>query len=128
MENGGLTIKNTTKGKLPSLPFVRMKDFVLGKDYELSLVFVGDSVSQKLNFTYRGKDKPTNVLSFSLGEKEGEIFINMKKARGEAKEFQKTFVKFIGLLFIHGLFHLKGLDHGSTMDTEEAKARAHFNI
>lgn len=117
-----------TKGRLPSLPFFDIKNEVLGKSYELSLVFGGSALSKKLNKTYRGKDKPTNILSFPLSENSGEIFIDVKKARSEADDFGTNFTIHVGRLFIHGLFHLKGLDHGSTMDKEEEKIRAIFGI
>ncbi len=119
---------NKTKGKLPRLPFQHMKDYVLGKNYELSVAFIGDSESQKLNKTWRDKDKPTNILSFSLSKEEGEIFINQKFASKEAPLFGRTASNFIAFLFIHGLFHLKGMDHGSTMESKERNARKKFGI
>lgn len=122
------SIKNTTKGRPPSLPFAQIKNSVLGKKYELSVVFVGDNISKKLNLSYRGKNKPTNVLSFPLGNNQGEIFINLKKARVEAKEWNMTFTNFVGLLFIHGLFHLKGMEHGDEMDRSEQETRLKFNL
>ncbi len=127
-DNLNLEILNKTKGKLPSLPFSDIKDAVLGKHYNLSLVFVGDTTSRKLNRAYRNKDKPTNVLSFALSKDEGEMFINLKKARSELALFDEKFPNFIGFLFIHGLLHLKGLDHGSTMEREELKFRKKFQI
>jgi rRNA maturation RNase YbeY len=126
--DNGFSIKNMTKGRLPSLPFSDIKNAVLGQEYELSLVFAPSSLSHKLNKTYRDKDKPTNVLSFPLSKNSGEIFIDTTKAKTEAVKFNRNFKNYIGLLFIHGLFHLKGLDHGSTMDKEEEKIRALFNI
>jgi probable rRNA maturation factor len=123
-----IEILNKTKGKLPCLPFVELKDAVLGKKYELSLVFVGDALSKKLNRIYRGKNKPTNVLSFPLSKNEGEIFINLKKARAEMKDFDEKFAPFVGLLFIHGMLHLKGMSHGSTMEKQEQKLRKKFKI
>lgn len=128
MKISTFSIKNETKGKLPSLPFVQIKEDVLGAQYELSLVFVGDSISKKLNFSYRGKNKPTNVLSFPLSEKEGEIFINLKKAKAEAVDWKMPFKNFVGLLFIHGLFHLKGFDHSNEMDELEKKTREKFDL
>lgn len=121
-------IRNTTKGKLPSLPFADIKKAILGKDYELSLVFVGDTKSRTLNRTYRNKDKPTNVLSFPLSTTEGEIFLNLKKAKSEAKDFDKAFVPFVGFLYIHGLLHLKGLDHGEKMERLEKKYCKQFGF
>jgi rRNA maturation RNase YbeY len=122
------SIINKTKGRLPSLPFVQIKDTVLGKKYVLNLVFVGKKTSQKLNNTYRQINKPTDILSFSLSKKEGEIFINPDKARKKAKEFGRKYDNYLAFLFIHGLYHLKGLDHGEKMEKAEAKIRRVFNI
>ncbi len=99
--------------------FKNIKDKVLGADYVLSLVFIGDSFSRKLNKKYRGKDKPANILSFSISKKEGEIFINLRKTKEEKMKFNLSYGKFVGKLFIHGLLHLKGMAHSSTMDKEE---------
>lgn len=113
-----VVITNTTEGRPPRLPFDRMKDAVLGEKYELSLVFCANALSQKLNRSYRGKDYPTNVLAFPVSKQSGEIFINLRKLKGFS----------IGELFIHGLFHLKGLDHGVTMERAEEKVRKAFGI
>ena len=94
----------------------QVKDFVLGKKYELSLVYCGNATSRRLNRTYRGKDEATNVLAFPLSKTSGEIFINKSKLKGFAPEF----------LFIHGLLHLKGLGHGATMEREEHKLLKKF--
>jgi len=122
------SISNKTKGKLPRLPFVLIKNAVLGEKYLLSLVIVGDALSRKLNATYRNKNKPTNVLSFSLSKNEGEIFLNLKKAKSETKEFGENYKNLVGYLFIHGLLHLKGMTHGGTMEEAERKIRRKFGI
>jgi probable rRNA maturation factor len=123
-----LTIKNTTKGKHPSLPFLLMKNKILGKDYELSLVFIGSKRSRALNSAYRQKDKAADILSFPLSKSEGEIFIDLGAAKKRAAVFEEKYRNFIGFLFIHGLLHLKGFDHGSTMEHEEKKFRTLFRI
>ena len=110
---------NKTKGKLPRLPFVEIKNTTLGKDYNLSLVFIGETKSKNLNRIYREKNKVANVLSFPLSKKEGEIFICSKKAKKEATLFKNTYYQFVGFLFIHGLLHLKGEQHGATMEKQE---------
>ena len=122
------SITNTTSGKLPSLPFVSMKDAILGKKYELSVVFVSRDKIKKLNFIHRRKNKPTDILSFPLSETSGEIFINLDEAKKEAKKFTREFENFIGFLFIHGLVHLEGFDHGSRMGEREEKFRIKFGI
>jgi rRNA maturation RNase YbeY len=105
----------------PTFPYEKMKDDILGKSYELSLTFVGSVTAQKLNTTYRKKTYVPNVLSFPLDPKTGEIFIAPVKARSEAKAFGMSEKGYIGFLFIHALLHLKGLDHGDTMDKAEKK-------
>lgn len=122
------SVLNKTKGKLPRLPFVRMRDAVLGPDYDLSLVFVGDNESRKINIKSRGKNYIPNVLSFELDANAGEIFINPIEAKRQASDFDRTLVKFIGYLFIHGLVHLKGMTHGGTMERIEAKFRKQFGV
>ena len=91
--------------------FEKIKNKVLGTNYELSLVFVSDPIIRRLNHIYRGIDKPTNVLAFPLSKTSGEIFIN----RWRAKPFG---VKY---LFIHACLHLKGMKHGYTMEQAEKK-------
>ena len=115
------SVKNTTKGRLPSLPFHQIKENILGKKYELSLVFIGEKKSKELNKKWRDKNKPANVLSFSLSSNTGEIFISPQKAKKEFEKFDMNFKNFLLYLFIHGLLHLKGMEHGSKMDRAEQK-------
>ncbi|NQV93216.1 rRNA maturation RNase YbeY [Candidatus Kaiserbacteria bacterium] len=114
-----LSITKTINGKLPRLPFVDIKESILGKNYDLSLVFIGDRRAKTLNQKYRKKDYVPDILSFPYDKNEGEIFINPYQAKRRAKDFEMDEKKFIVYLFIHGLLHLKGLRHGSTMDTME---------
>ncbi|MBI2046500.1 MAG: rRNA maturation RNase YbeY [Parcubacteria group bacterium] len=124
------SISSTLKGNLfaRGLPFQDIKKAVLGERYVLSLVFVGDARSRQLNKKYRGKNKPANVLSFPLGTGEGEIFINPIRAKKDAPSFQTTPKKMLGILFIHGMLHLKGLRHSSTMERAEKKFRKRFSL
>jgi len=114
-------VTNMTKGALPRVPFVAIKNKILGEKYELSLVFATKALSKKLNNIHRGKNYPTNILSFPLDEKSGEIFIEPTKARLDAPNFDMSYTKFIKFLFIHGCLHLKGMQHSSTMDKAEQK-------
>ncbi len=124
----GFSIRNFTHGKPPRLPFGAMKDRALGKDYELSLVFIGPHRSRALNKKHRGKDKSANILSFPLSKAEGEIFIDLATAKKEAPKFKRTYTNYVGFLFIHGLIHLKGMDHGGRMEREERSVRNTFHI
>jgi probable rRNA maturation factor len=115
------SIKNNTKKNPPRVRFALIKDEVLGKDYELSLVFVGSAFSRKLNRILRGKDRPTNVLSFNLSETHGEVFMDLGKIQKEVKKFAMPMNKLCAYLFIHGLLHLKGMEHGAKMEQLEQK-------
>jgi probable rRNA maturation factor len=126
--SGNLSITNTTRGKLPSLPFEDIKKAVVGDDYVLSIVFATTALSHKLNKEHRGKDKPTNILSFPLSGTEGEIYICPSRARDDAKKFGETYEQFLQHLLIHGLLHLKGYVHGSTMEREESRFRKMFGL
>lgn len=103
------------------IPFTSLKNMVLGKKFSLSLVFTDEVFSRNLNKIYRGYDKPANVLGFLLSRQSGEIFIDLVTARKEKRKFGMTFPKFVEFLFIHALLHLKGMEHGDTMEKTELK-------
>lgn len=128
MQDSNFSITNTTKGKLPSLPFVSMKEAVLGKKYDLSVVFVSRQKMRKLNHEHHGKNKVTDILSFPLSKETGEIYLNLEETKKEAKKFERDFENFLQFLFIHGLVHLEGFEHGSRMEARETKFRTKFGI
>lgn len=125
-----LETKNLTvirkNGTLPNVPFLEIKNKLLGKTYDLTVTFCTPKESQERNKTYRDKDYPTNILSFPLDERTGEIYICLSIARRDAKKFDMTYDQFLHLLVIHGCLHLKGHDHGSTMDSLEEKHLKQF--
>lgn len=122
------SLSRTTRTTIPRLPFEKIKDEVLGKKYALSLVFIGKKQSQKINKKYRKKDTPANILSFPLSRCEGEIYITPMEIRRDAKKFIMSYRSFFALIFIHGLLHLKGLSHGSTMEKKEDVWLKHFKL
>ena len=127
-QKGGLTITKLSKKKVPLLPFLRMKNKVLGKYYDLSLVIAPDAHTQKLNREYRKKSYIPNVLSFPLDQHSGEIILNVKQAKREHRARGESFRFFVALLFIHSMLHLKGYRHGSTMERQEKRLLALFHI
>jgi rRNA maturation RNase YbeY len=116
-----LSQKNLTKSKPPRIKFEEILHTVLSRKYDLSVVFLTPASSRKLNAGLRGKDYPTNVLSFPLSKNSGEIFLDLSTAKKEYQKFAMTYPQFITYLFIHGLLHLKGMEHGSTMEKREKK-------
>ena len=128
MQEKNLSINNKTKSALPGVPVDKKRSSALGKDYNLCLVVIGEIRSKKLNFLYRKKNKSTGILSYPLDKKSGEIFITIQVAKRQTKKFQRSFQNLIAFLFIHGLMHLKGMDHGDTMERAEEKLRKQFGI
>jgi probable rRNA maturation factor len=84
---------------------------------ELSIVLVSDAQIKRLNKLYRNKDKPTDVLSFPIGEKVngwlilGDIVISVDTAKRQAKELGYSLEEELKRLLVHGLVHLLGYDH-----------------
>jgi len=122
------SITNITKEKLPNHPFKKMAEKVLGKKYNLSLTIIDVTEIKLLNFRYRSKNKPTDILSFPINKNTGEIFLCLSETKKESVKFNRTFNNFVAFLFIHGLMHLKGFDHSSTMESNEQIFRKEFNI
>jgi len=122
-----LTI-NQTVAIVPSLPYKKMAEAILGKKYNLSLFFVGTRRAKTINRLSRQKEYAPNVLSFPYTNEVGEIVICPEVAKREAKEWQMTPDGYIGFLFVHGLLHLKGYDHGHEMENLEKKYRKKFNL
>ena len=112
---------NKTKGKIPLLPFVNMKNDILGKKYSLSFAYISKVEMRKINKSYRNKDKATNVLSFQLSKNSGEILICPSVVKTETKKFERTYEQLLGFLVIHGMLHLKGMEHSSRMEEAETK-------
>jgi len=86
---------------------------------EVSILFTDDRRIAELNRDYRGKDKPTNVLSFPMAEGPsdvesgmlGDVVISVDTALREAGEMDETVVETINRLLVHGMLHLMGYDH-----------------
>ena len=120
--------KRTLRGPVPNIPFEKMAGAVLGARYELSLVICGDTLARRMNTTYRKKTYSPNVLSFPLNKNEGEIFLNARLAKREARQFGMSVQDRLAHLFVHGCFHLKGLKHGRIMDDKERRILRRFGF
>ncbi len=123
-----LTLRNTTRSTPPRHPYEKMVKSILGPTYDATLVFVGSTRAKALNQTYRHKSYVPNVLSFPLTKDAGEIYICLEVAKREAKNFDMTYTVYVAFLLIHGALHLKGYDHGATMEKLERKYLTAFGI
>ena len=85
---------------------------------EVSILFTTDAKIRQLNRDWRGKDKPTNVLSFPLSPPQhlGDIVLALQTIRREATNENKTLDAHVAHLLVHGLLHLLGYDHETEAD------------
>lgn len=103
-------------------------------DCEIGIACVDNDESYKLNLEYRGKDKPTNVLSFPSDLPDemaeildsfpiGDLVICIPVVLGEAREQDKLPLTHFTHMLVHGTLHLMGYDHEtSDEDAEEMEA------
>jgi probable rRNA maturation factor len=96
----------------------------------LSVRIVGNARSRSLNARYRGKDKPTNVLSFAGAGTTpdgmlllGELVICAPVVAREAREQHKTLAEHWAHMTVHGVLHLQGFDHERTSEAKKMEAR-----
>ena len=82
---------------------------------EIALALADDSLLRKLNSGFRGKDRPTNVLSFPTGNDDflGDVAISCETLLREAHEQDKAPKDHAVHLLVHGILHLLGYDHQS---------------
>jgi probable rRNA maturation factor len=97
----------------------------------VAVALIDDRAIRKLNRTYRGKDKPTNVLSFPAGEAPeakgktrplGDVAIALGTVKREAKAQGKAVEDHVAHLMVHAVLHLLGYDHEADPDAEEMEA------
>ena len=110
-----------TGHRIPSVPFLRVAEGILGKNYELSVTFVSPAHMKTLNKKFRDKNSSTDILSFDYGPHSGELFISMPDVGKKARIFDMGLRDYFGYLVIHGMLHLQGFDHGKKMELSEKK-------
>lgn len=110
------------------------------EEAELCIVLADDAFVRRLNETYRGKDAPTNVLSFPVGAMPvaaggepmwvagsgvallGDVVLAAETIAREAGEQGKSFADHLAHLVVHGVLHLLGHDHVEEVEAEEMEA------
>ncbi len=129
-----IEINNLTKRKIKELTTVTL---VLEKAKELeklenvifNVIIVDNDYIRKLNKTYRGLDKATDVITFALEDEKdmvslknlrvlGDIYISIEKAESQSIEYGHSLARELSFLAVHGFYHLLGYDH---MTKEEEK-------
>jgi probable rRNA maturation factor len=92
---------------------------------QIAILLTGDGKLRALNRQFRGKDKPTNVLSFSTASQDclGDIAIAYGVTAREAREQHKNFAHHAIHLAVHGTLHLLGHDHQTTREAKAMEQR-----
>lgn len=90
----------------------------LGAASDVTLRVVGAAESRRLNYTYRRQNRATNVLSFSYRRRplRGDIVLCHPLIASEARAQRKDLRAHYAHLVIHGVLHLRGLDHARRID------------
>jgi probable rRNA maturation factor len=104
---------------------------------DVGVTLVLDAEMRALNRRWRKKDKTTDVLSFSAWEGEalvgderflGDLVISVETAARQARRCGHDVVTELGVLTVHGLVHLAGLDHERGVDEHERQLMIEMNI
>ncbi|MCQ2574630.1 MAG: apolipoprotein N-acyltransferase [Alphaproteobacteria bacterium] len=119
------------KWKKYKIDFTSIATLAAGSKYknsEVSITLINDKKIHKLNKQYRNIDRPTNVLSFELGDDVllGDIFISLDTVKREAKEVGISVEEHTAHMVVHGVLHLLGFDHltdaqAKIMESKEIK-------
>jgi probable rRNA maturation factor len=128
--SGTVSAKGIDRRSLARKAKIVLEAIGLG-DHELSLALVRDVEIRRLNRDYRGKDRPTDVLSFSLREGAfgaiggalGDVVISLETAARQAAERRATITGEVDRLLVHGILHLAGYDHEVSVREERRMKR-----
>lgn len=116
--------------------FLRRAREAVGLSGEVEVLLTSDVTIKRLNRDFRGKNKPTDVLSFPAPdeiaeEHAGDLAISLDTAARQAASFGHSLSDEVRVLMLHGLLHLKGMDHetdSGEMATREAELRGELNL
>jgi probable rRNA maturation factor len=116
--------------------FLRSAQNAVGLKGEVQVLLADDKTLRRLNRDFRGKNKPTDVLSFPAAtelqtELAGDLAISLETAARQAEEHGHKLRDELRILLVHGLLHLTGMDHetdSGEMAAREAALRKQFRL
>jgi probable rRNA maturation factor len=126
------SVVDLTRSRAPKIVWEKVAQEVLDSKFEVSLVLIGEKRMAGLKRKYpphgysraQAEDgRATNVLSFLIDKRAGEIFLCPRFIEREAPLFERSYKEHLLALYIHGLLHLKGFDHNNAA-AEARMARA----
>jgi len=99
--------------------YVIKKEYDSEKDVYISVLISDNDEIQNINREYRGKDMPTDVISFAYNETDnegiydvlGDIIISFDKVEEQSKEYEHSIEREFFYVLLHGILHLLGYDH-----------------
>ncbi len=108
-------INNQTRSRIDSAALASVAEQALKllglEGRELSIGIIGDKRMSQLNRDYRGKDKPTDVLSFEGEDGDlGEVILDWQYIRRQARSLGRTEIEELNFILVHGILHLAGHD------------------
>jgi len=106
--------------------FRRWARAALERDARITVRIVGNREARALNRRFRGKDRPTNVLSFTLQDAprlEGDLALCAPLITHEARSQNKTEAAHYAHLVVHGVLHLQGYDHATQTQARQMERR-----
>ena len=107
---------------------------------EVSVTFCGDAYIRELNRDYRGKDAPTDVLSFPIFDTDeedpieedvmplGDIVLNLDRAALQGEELGHSLLREVAFLTVHSTLHLLGYDHERSAEEDEEMCQKQRSI
>lgn len=120
-----LRSRRINRGEVARFATLAMRRAGFPADAELSVLFVGAKAMRRLNLTYRGVDRDTDVLAFPLGERglAGDVVVSLDMALRRARGLRTTVGREILLYLAHGILHLRGLDDADRKGSEAMERR-----
>jgi probable rRNA maturation factor len=120
--------------------FARALESEVTRGRPFDCLITTDAELRRLNLTFRGKNEPTDVLSFpslpgpralAPGLRLGDLAISLQRARAQAREFRHPVETEVSILMLHGVLHLLGMDHetdAGRMTRAEKRWRARLGL
>ena len=120
--------------------FLRRARGAVGLSGTVSVLLTSDAELKRLNRTFRGKNRPTDILSFPAtpipgvpvdGAHQGDLAVSLETAARQAERFGHTLTAEVKVLLLHGLLHLAGFDHETDrgeMAAEELRLRIELRL
>lgn len=117
------SVRINLEPKLEKLERIIFKEFK--KDGIISIAIKDEKTSKELNKSYRNKNKPTDILTFVLGDGDvlGEIILCYEEVKKRAKKEKRTTLDTTTYLIIHGICHVFGYKHDTKKEADRMEIK-----